>query len=291
MRLRRQLEALSLKWAEGRGIALRTGVEGHPIGQVANLEDNFFRPLDVATRREFLEGAGGELNPPEGYMGHLFSLGSSSALCVNFFQPWRDKPLGPLVRALGLPETGEYKWEFDPRLRMSRMRVETPPVDLLLHPRVKGTPVVAVEAKFCEPYDGKPRRALPDFYLTRRELFGGWPHLQRMARELNAGPDQKRSYLHAAQTIRQLLALRKNFGHAGFVLFHLWYDVRGPSGAAYRAELEEFATRVRGERIAFAPLSWQELYSRIGPECPSDMAAWLDYLRERYRLHEEVRER
>ena len=291
MRLRRQLEALSLKWAESRGIALRAGVEGHLIGQVANLDDNFFRPLDSSTRREFLEGAGGELNPPEGNMGHLFSLGSSSALCVNFFQPWRDKPLAPLLRALGLPEGGQYKWEFDPRLRMSRMRVETPPVDLLLHSRNADAPAIAFETKFCEPYDGKPRRGLPDFYVSRTELFGGWPHLQRMARELNAGQDQRRAYLHAAQTIRQLLALRKNFGQRGFVLFHLWYDVRGPSGMAYRAELEEFAARVRGERIAFAPLSWQELYRRIVPECAEERAGWLSYLQDRYRLHEEVRER
>lgn len=283
MKIRRRLEQAQAEWAAARGIQLKEGVEGRPIGQAAKLEDNLFQPLDAESRNEFLRGSGGELNPPEGETGHLYSLGSSSALAVNFFMPWRRRDGGALWSGLGVEES-KYDWEFDPRLRLSKQRVETPPVDLLLTPKTKGLPVVAIEAKFCEAYDDKPRRGLPDFYLTRRQLFGNWPHITRMAKAMQGASDEQHRYLHAAQTIRQLLALRRNYGAQGFVLFHLWYDVGGLSGLEYRAELESFAVAARTDRIAFAPVSWQELYSAVAGGCGTEMAKWREYLEGRYRL-------
>lgn len=283
MKIRRQLEAAQLEWAKSRGIALRDGVDGRPPSQVQRLEDNLQCPLSEASRNDFLRGAGGELNPPGGDSGHLYSLASSSALCANVFEHWRARPQRQLLRALGLIDDVQYKWEFDPRLRISKHRVETPPVDLLLSPKGEHSPVVAFEAKFAEPYDGKPRRGLSPFYLTRKHLFGNWPQLTRIAKAMEGASDEQHLYMHAAQTIRQIIALRANYGAAGFVLFHLWYDVGGTTGLAYRAELETFASRVRTDRIAFAPLSWQELCAQIDGELSSpEDRSWLDYLRTRY---------
>lgn len=283
MKIRRRLEQAQFEWATARGLQLKNGVEGRPIGQVADLKDNFFQPLDAESRNEFLRGAGGELNPPEGASGHLYSLASSSALAVNFFMPWRRRDASALIKGMGVEES-RYEWEFDPRLRLSKQRVETPPVDLLLTPKTKGLPVVAVEAKFCEPYDEKPRRGLPDFYLTRRQLFGNWPRITRIAKAMQGAGDEQHRYLHAAQTVRQLLALRKNYGAHGFVLFHLWYDTGGLSGLEYRAELEEFSMSARQDRIAFAAVSWQELYSAVAAEAGPEMAKWREYMEGRYRL-------
>lgn len=285
MKIRRQLEAAQLSWATSQGIALREGVEGRPPSQVVRLEDNLYTLLSDATRNEFLRGAGGELNPPEGEEGHLYSLSSSSALMANFFEHWRSRPLSPLLRAMGLADDIEYKWEFDPRLRISKHRVETPPVDLLLKPKSAGTPVIAIEAKFAEPYDGKPRRGLSPFYLTRKYLLGKWTHLTKMAKAMEGTTDEQHVYMHAAQSIRQMLALRANYGAGGFVLFHLWYDAHGAAGLGYRTELETFAARVRADRIPFAPLSWQELHARFGGELTSDEdRKWHEHLGNRYGL-------
>jgi hypothetical protein len=66
--------------------------------------------------------------------------------------------------------------------------------------------VVAIEAKFAEAYDGKPRRALGRYYRTRKDLIAGWTHVARLVRDQ---AEQRFRYFDLSQTVRQLMALRQ----------------------------------------------------------------------------------
>lgn len=275
MRVRRQIEEQQREWAQRRGLALTGGNEAAPLARAARLDDNLFAPLDESTRAQLVRGAGGELTP-DGDGGHLYSLTSSQALLLNVLAPWRDRPAA-VVEALGLEASKAYASEFDARLRFSPKRTEAQPVDLLLKPQKDPeATVVAIEAKFAEAYDGKPRRALGRYYRTRKDLIAGWNHVARLVRDQ---AEQRFRYFDLSQTVRQLMALRQNFGRSRFVLACLWYEAAGRDGREYSAELDEFRLAARQDGIAFIPLSWSELAARL--DGPAD---WRRYLKERYGL-------
>lgn len=275
MRIRRQLEQQQREWAQRRGLELTGGSEEAPLARVARLEDNFFTPLDERTQLQLLHGAGGELTAEGG--GHLYSLASSQALCLNVLAPWREQPAA-VVEALGLEAEARYAWEFDARLRFSPKRTETAPVDVLLKPQTNGgtAAVIAMEAKFAEAYDGKPRRALGHYYRTRKDLIAGWTHMARLVRD---EAEKRFRYFDLSQTMRQFMALRQNFGRSRFVLAYLWYEAPGREGREFAVELDEIRVAARQDGIAFLPVAWGELVARL----PGD-AQWRAYLKERYGL-------
>jgi len=277
MKVRRQIEERQRAWAQSRGLELTGGNEEAPMARVVRLDDNLFQPLDEKTRDQFLRGAGGELTFPEGESGHLYSLASSQALCLNVLAPWRERT-GELVAALGLEVEAAYTWEFDARLRFSPKRTEAAPVDVLLKPRQMGpaSTAVAVEAKFAEAYDGKPRRALGYYYRTRKDLIAGWTHVARLVRDQ---AERRFRYFDLSQTVRQLMALRQEFGRTRFVLAYFWYRAAGRDGEQFAAELDEFRVAARQDGIAFVPMSWDELVGQLG-----GAEDWRAYLKGRYGL-------
>jgi hypothetical protein len=278
MKVRRQIEEQQRVWAAARGIALTGGNAEAPQARVVQLDDNLFQPLDEKTRDQFLRGAGGELTWPDGASGHLYSLASSQALCVNVLLPWRGRS-AEVVSALGLDAEPDYIWEFDARLRFSPKRTETAPVDLLLKARNPGpsSTALAVEAKFAEPYDGKPRRVLGHYYRTRKDLIAGWTHIARLVRDQEE--ERRFRYFDLAQGVRQLMGLRQTFGRTRFVLLYLWYRAAGRDGTQFAAELDEFRHLARQDGIAFIPCAWNELVKSLGGE-----PEWRAYLKERYGL-------
>ena len=274
MKVRRQIEQQQREWAQARGIALAGGSEEAPLARVAELDCNFYSPLSERVRQQFLHGAGGELTAEGG--GHLYSLASSQALCLNVLAPFLDHP-AQLAAALGLEPAAAYRWEFDARLRFSPKRTEAAPVDLLLKPEKEPeAAAVAVEAKFAEAYDGKPRRALGYYYRTRKDLIAGWTHVARLVRDQ---AEQRFRYFDVSQTIRQLMALRQNFGRTRFALAYLWYAAPGRAGQEFAAEIDEFRLAARQDGIAFIPQSWRELAAKL-----PGSAEWRAYLKERYGL-------
>jgi hypothetical protein len=277
MKVRRQIEERQRTWAEARGLELTGGNEDAPMARVVRLDDHLFTPLDEKTRDQFLRGAGGELTFPEGASGHLYSLASSQALCLNVLAAWRERP-GELLTALGLEAEAAYTWEFDARLRFSPKRTEAAPVDVLVKPRVQtpASTVLAIEAKFAEAYDGKPRRPLAYYYRTRKDLIAGWTHVARLVRDQ---AERRFRYFDLSQAVRQLMALRQEFGRTRFVLAYFWYRAAGRDGEQFGAELDEFRLAARQDGIAFIPMAWDELVGRLG-----GAEGWRAYLRERYGL-------
>lgn len=273
MRVRRQIEEQQRDWARRRGLELTGGNEEAPQARVTRLDDNFLTPLDERTKLQFIHGAGGELTAEGG--GHLYSLASSQALCLNVLAPWREQPAA-VVGALGLEAEARYAWEFDARLRFSPKRTEAAPVDVLLKPQTNAAAatVIAIEAKFAEAYDGKPRRPLGYYYRTRKDLIAGWTHMARLVRD---EAEKRFRYFDLSQAVRQLMALRQNFGRSRFVLAYLWYEAPGREGREFAAELDEIRVAARQDGIAFLPVSWGELAARLPGE-----PGWRAYLKERY---------
>jgi hypothetical protein len=136
---------------------------------------------------------------------------------------------------------------------------------------------VAVEAKFCEAYDGHPRAGLHPVYATLRPLWAGWPKLFDLAQRITEQTDSLHRFIHAAQLLKHLLGLRSAFGEK-FQLAYLWFDVDGRSGREHRRELDNFSSLCRADGVAFSAQSYQETF-RMLPAAPP---AWRSYLAARY---------
>jgi len=283
MKLRRKLEKRQLEWAQARGIETRRDEKtGEPLLQVVNLDDNFRVPLPEEARTQLMRGSGGELNPPDCATGHVYSLASSMALCLNFMEAWRGGGIEAFAQALGFDEDRPLRAWYDVRVPLSVKRTEAPSLDTMLV-SVKGDGFMyGIEAKFCEAYDGKPRPPLTRAYAERKDLLDGWPRIQRVARSLDGHSESAPRFIHASQLIRQLMVMRKNFGRANFALIHLWYDVNDRDARAYQAEIDDFALKARQDGIAFLSKSWQQAFKlTAGLQTPD---GWRDYMDSRYGL-------
>jgi hypothetical protein len=90
MSLRKELEGWQIGWAERHGIRIRVppgNIGSRAKGYVSELEQNLFEPLLGRVKRQFIAGAGGELDEPHGQSGNMYAVYSSSALCINLFTP------------------------------------------------------------------------------------------------------------------------------------------------------------------------------------------------------------
>lgn len=86
-----QIEAKQRRWAVDREYDPARPTYLRSVG--ANIFDG---RLSVETVREFCDGDGSELRDTESRPAKMRAILSSSALGVNFFDPWRDGPLESL---------------------------------------------------------------------------------------------------------------------------------------------------------------------------------------------------
>jgi hypothetical protein len=101
--------------------------------------------------------------------------------------------------------------------------------------------------------------------------------LQRISPE-----DKEFKYLHAAQLIKHILAMKRQFGRGGFRLLYLWYDVLGEQGKCHQDEVAEFAKVTRQDGIKFNSITYQELITTLANQLRSDHYEYIRYLTERY---------
>ena len=91
MSLRNTLEDRQVRWAERNGIRIGApprNPASRATGYVSELQENLFDPLSERVKQQFIAGAGGELDAPDGQSGNMYAVYSSSALCVNLFHRW-----------------------------------------------------------------------------------------------------------------------------------------------------------------------------------------------------------
>ena len=281
MTIRQQLEAWQADWALHRGLAFAPRNAESPARAVIHLDDQFFQPMGDATRGDFLQGAGGELQSGGGG-GHMHSLLSSAALAVNFFEHWRYGPKHELMRALGFRKPVAPLWLGFERRYPIRAGHGTPPhLDVVLALEGATPFLCGIEAKFGEPYAGMPQHGLRPAH-ARHAFLRDWPGLAKLAHTISP-EDREHKYLHAAQLLKHALALRTH-GHP-FTLLYLWFDVRGPAGRRHADEASAFARLARKDGVDVWAMSWQELWRALCEEARgNEHRAYLEYLRQRYAL-------
>lgn len=241
----------------------------------ATLEANLFQPLNLQTRSEFEAADGNELGS-EAKRGKMCSLRSSSALAVNVFDYWRNRPLLPLAQAFGAADLTELQFE---QKFPHGVGPKSPNIDVIL--RSGANTAVAIECKFAEPFGKtKPYGPLAEKYLPKgRELWeqAGLRRCQAAAEAIGVSLLFRK--LNAGQLLKHALGLSRAVGtRRPLRLVYLWYDPDSAESIVHRSELHTFKDALDGE-IALEMLTYQDLFDRIKSASRQDYA---DYLRDRY---------
>jgi hypothetical protein len=262
------IAASQRRWAAARDIAVI------PNGRVQNLDDNLFAALHQQTKAEISEGDGDEFGTPES-VGKMFSLWSSSALACNIFDYWRERPLGPLLAALGIvgqANTIRFEQKFP-----TGVGARPANLDVFIGDVESGAVPVLVESKFTEPYQSRNKKSLSSSYFRNHTT---WDHLTACRTVAEDLENSKFAYLDAGQLLKHIVSLTRRFGGRGFVLVNLWYEVEGSEAAKqHRNELVEFGRLVANE-VLFLAETYQSLFRRLSPHIAG--TAYEEYLRSRY---------
>lgn len=195
--------------------------------------------------------------------GKFDSPESSAALVANAFGWFLDRPtaLPPLPGVpMGQPESVEIEAE----MRFPWTGGRHPWLDAAI---TTSTTLVGVESKRYEPF--RPRKAVAFSEAYDSRPWEGMARFDAMRRALAEG---KQSYRHldAVQLVKHAYGLRtQGLKRArGAVLVYLyaapahWANgkpVDAAGTALHAAEITDFAGRVKGDAVTFAPLRWADL--------------------------------
>lgn len=262
------LESRQQHWASGRSL------DSTRPTYMATLAGNLFGGrLSPETCGELRSGDGSELEDTQTRPAKMRALLSSSALAVNFFDPWRAGHLGDLSRALGFDGLAALSFEYKPPNYPVGPR--SPNLDLLL--TLTGGTMVGVECKFAEPFRSSSKSALaPKYFPGQPGLWAaaGLPGCQAVA----DGRCADYNLLDAAQLVKHMLGLAH--GRASQLLY-LWFDTGLQDARSHREETDDFLETVRGDRISFRHLTYQEIFDALNPAV-EPLAGWRRYMQERY---------
>jgi hypothetical protein len=256
--------------------------EGHVLdgdGYCGCADDNVYqRRLSDAARKDFTDGGGKELGR-DGERGKFQATHSSSALACNWFDYWRERDLGVLADAFGVPQPFVT-------LRLEKhvptgMRGADANLDVLL--TTAGGSLFAIESKFTEPYTPSATKNVlkPQYFALGKTRWTdvGLPGCQAVAAQLHAGR-HKYAALDVAQLLKHMLALARTGNR--WTLCCLWYEVPGPAADAHRADLQKFAADIGSDAVHFMALTYQELFARMERVVGTEHSGYMQYLRDRY---------
>ena len=251
-------------------------------GYAASLEEQI-PGLDPETKAEISK---------EVASGRILSRRSSTALAVNFFQPWRSdmSALGayldaPWLRSMAFEEAFPTELSDKPVKTVGGGQEDrSPTLDVVLDGG--SSPTIAIEAKFTEPYFKAPTNTFAASYfkstsesLVRRtaRIWHAVPTLQSIALAIDRGY-VRYQFLHAAQLIKHALGLVRARGRSGFRLNYVWFDGADELSTGHRREIEHF-TSIASNDIHVGAISYQDLASHIEFRGPVDR---LKFVRSRY---------
>lgn len=256
-------------WAARNGLALNRNGTG-----VSDREAGIFGRIRPDTRAELAAGAGGELD-------RIHSLRSSTALVLNVFQPWREKPrlLGELFGTKGASSLSfEATQPIWPVQESSRRK--PPHLDVLI---AGPGPAVGIESKFLELYSPATNQFASTYFPAAElepTLWSGLPACRQLAERIAAGTESF-IWLPAAQLLKHALGLSKNQPN-GFRLVFVWYRIEGPTADVIEAELGRLGRAVSTD-FEFTVFTYQDLITRLAPKDPP-AEGYFEYLADRYGL-------
>lgn len=259
-------------WAQRNGRALDKD------GYCACADDNLFPRLSDAARGDFERGGGGELGTLGG-RGKIQATHSSSALACNWFDYWRDRDVGVLSKAFGVPNP--FVSLLLEKHVPTGMRGADANLDVLL--TTADGSLFGIESKFTEPYTPSTSKSMlkPQYFAQDRSRWTelGLPGCQRVAERLRIGKHDF-TVLDVAQLLKHMLALARTGKQ--WTLCCLWYEVPGPVADAHRTDLRTFAAQIGTDANHFMARTYQELFVRMETVVAVEGAPYMAYLRDRY---------
>jgi hypothetical protein len=264
--------------AQQRSWAATQGIPFDEEGYTPSVRLNLFRPMDADTLGDYERGRGSETRS-RNKRPKMCALHSSAALACNVFDYWRRKDLSLIAKTLGLtevPRSLSFEAQFPTGLPGN-----PPNLDVLL--TRNGSPVLAIESKFTEPY-GSPKKGQrfkekyfppdPPGVWVRR----GLQRCQSLADRLQSGGTVFWR-LDAAQLLKHMLGLACQ--DKDVRLLYLWYEHPGAEAAEHRQEIEQFGNAL-GPELGFRSLTYQEMLGDMLPQLDAQAAEYARYLSDRY---------
>jgi hypothetical protein len=281
-----QIIARQIEWAKNKSLQLigSAGDRGRKV-YTMRIADNLFLPLNEKSKKELAGGDGGELKNKAGQPSKIQALHSSSALGINLFDYWREESdCSLLFSACGLSRAGSQlsgEMKFEQKLKIDDRFQYSPNLDVVFFPsKPQKSKVFAIECKFTEAYSSRRHDGLDQKYFTNESVWENLSASKHLAQEIS--PDDNRfGYLHAAQLIKHILGLNRQFGHSCYRLLYLWYDALGESGFRHRQEVEAFSDIIRSDGVLFHATTYQELIVRLA-QYREQHKKYVAYLTDRY---------
>ena len=273
--------SMKVRILEGqRAWARNAGLDSDRKGYLRSCEANLFQPMNVETKAAFDHGSGSELRDSARSPAKMRALHSSSALAVNFFDPWVDEDVGPLLRALGVDGASGAAIRFEAQYPTGLPGIP-PNLDVALE--LPGGEVIAIESKFTEWLSSKAGGKAPfkEKYFPAGD--GVWRAVgleacQTLAEQINDGTETFR-YPDAPQLLKHALGLATNLGNR-FRLFYIYFDAACPEGEAHLEEIAKFGRAV-GPEVRFRAIAYQELLRQL-QEAGAGSGSYRAYLHARY---------
>ncbi len=272
-----------IQWAKNHEINLiGSKVDRGRRAYTKKLNDNLFQPLLPRVKVNFENGDGNEL---AGYPSKMQAVHSSSALGLNIFQYWiNENEISKIAYACRFcnKETRisediifEKKYQIDKKFRFR------PNIDVVIkNDSTSKYKVFAIECKFSEAYTTREHSGVKKKYLEL-DIWEDIPAIKKLAHRISP-KDNDFQYLHSAQLIKHILALKKAFGKKGFRLVYLWYNVPGLEGAKHQEEISKFTEIINKDEIYFHALSYQDLISKLAKSFRNNHREYIEYITYRY---------
>lgn len=252
-------------------------------GYMADWRLNILDPHDKA-EQQFNEGDGHELHDGR-RPAKMRATHSSSALAWNFFGIFQRIGCTPLESAFQAPFNFSTL-AFERRIP-SVVGGGDHNLDVVLSgPDAVHGGLLAIESKFCEPYDG-PKKALREAYFPADGRGGPWarygaPLADDLADRLRAGC-LRFVALDAAQLLKHALGLLANFPDRPWQLLYLYYEADGRSGEIHATEVRRFQEFLACPHWLRA-MSYQELFGALPATGDAEYLRWRRYVGSRYHL-------
>lgn len=289
MKAHQSIITKQILWAKRNRLELTgsKGSRGIPA-YTKSLEDNLFEPLLQVVREDISNGDGGELNGNSNSPAKMHAVHSSSALGINIFQYWkRIHEVPTIASACGFcSEQNKMSVDikFECKFPIHNTFTRSPNIDVVIeNNQASNYKVFAIECKFSEAYAGRQHGGIdPKYFIPELDsLWKDIPRLHALAKSISPD-DSVFNFLHAAQLIKHILGLKREYGKTKFKLLYLWYDALGEEGLNHRKEIEKFAEITAADKIQFLAQSYQELIEFLGNKYHNTNEEYINYIVERY---------
>lgn len=274
------------EWAKNKGIELiGSKVTRGRLSYTPKINENIFQPLLPDIQKSFSAGDGNELGSV-GMPGKIQAVHSSSALGVNVFQYWLSISQIPVIAAAcGFCRSDSNVSEnikFEEKFPINDKFGFHPNIDVVIHNKAGSkNQCFAIECKFSEAYGAHKHSGLKQQYLNCSGIWDDIPQLHAFAKNI-CPQDKDFHFFHPAQLIKHILGLKRKYGHDGFRLLYLWYDVLGEEGKVHQDEITEFTAVAKKDGIKFHALSYQKLIISLANKQRANHSDYIRYLTERY---------